>query len=81
MSIEMANFLTTIQCGVLFGSATGAAIHFMNQYMDFMESASASQYRSHLDAKAALSAKTVNGAIRGALVWGTKSLILSSTYG
>lgn len=77
----MTNFLTWVQSGVLFGSTVGAAIHFKNQYMDFMENATASQYKWHMDAKAALSSKMMNGAIRGAFVWGTKGLILSSTYG
>lgn len=73
--------MTLLQFGVVFGTTAGAAIHFKNQYMDFMENATASQYKWHLDAKAALSSKMMNGAIRGAFVWGTKSIVLSSTYG
>lgn len=73
--------MTAVQFGSIFGATIGGAIHFKNQYMDFMESASASQYKWHLDAKAALSTKMVNGAIRGAFVWGTKSVMCSSTYG
>lgn len=72
--------MTWIQSGTIFGCATGGAIHFKNQYMDFMENAYASQYRSHLDAKAAISSRMLSGAIRGAFVWGTKCTILTSTY-
>lgn len=72
--------MTWFQFGTIFGCATGGAIHFKNQYMDFMENAYASQYKSHLDAKAAISSKMLNGAIRGAFVWGTKCTILSTTY-
>ena len=81
ISPEVSSFITVVQSAVVFGAAVGGAIHSKNQYMDFMENAYASQYRSHLDAKAAITSKMVNGAIRGGLVWGIKSVILSSTYG
>lgn len=72
--------MTWIQCGAYSGSTIGGVIHSKNQYMEFMENATASQYKWHLDAKAALSTKMINGAIRGAYVWGIKTTILSATY-
>lgn len=81
ISPVVANFMSCIQFGTVFGCAIGAAIHSKNHYMEFMENASAYQYKSHLDAKAAISSKMINGAIRGAFAWGIKSTILASTYG
>lgn len=73
--------MTWLQFGALLGPTVGGAIYSKNQYMEFMENATASQYKWHLDAKAALSTKMINGAIRGAFVWGAKTTILSATYG
>lgn len=58
----------------------GGLIHSKNQYMDFMESATASKYKWHLDAKSDLSSRMIKGAIRGACVWGVKSIAVSTSF-
>lgn len=62
------------------GVTVGGLIHSKNHYMDFMENASASKYKWHTDAKADLSSRMVRGAMRGAYVWGVKSLAVSTSF-
>lgn len=69
-----------MQNAAVLGCTTGGIIHAKNQYMYFMENAEASQYRWHLDAKADLSNRMIKGAIRGASIWGIKSVAAAATY-
>lgn len=76
----MTHITSVVQNVFLLATITGAGIHSKNQYMDFMENATASKYKWHTDAKADLSRKMASGAIRGAGIWGVKSLAISSTF-
>lgn len=69
-----------VQTGSLIGVVLGGCIHAKNQYMYFMENAIASKYKWHMDAKADLSNRMIKASIRGAAVWGVKSLAIVSTY-
>lgn len=62
------------------GATLGGLIHSKNQYMDFMENAEASKYKWHLDAKADLSRRMIHGAVRGAGIWGVKSIAVTTTF-
>ncbi|XP_055298416.1 RPII140-upstream gene protein-like [Sitodiplosis mosellana] len=80
LSQEMASMIAYVQNSIIIGVAIGGSIFTKNQYMDFMENASASQYKWHTDAKADLTNKMVKGGIRGALTWGVKSFYVSITF-
>lgn len=80
LSQEMASLLAYTQNAVIMGILIGGSIHSKNQYMDFMENATASQYKWHLDAKADLTNKMLKGGFRGAYIWGVKSFIISATF-
>lgn len=81
ISPEVASFASWVQNAAIIGCATGSIIHSKNQYMDFMENAEASRYKSHLDAKADLSNRMIKGSIRGASIWGVRSVAVAATYG
>lgn len=80
ISPELSSFVSIIQGGIVLGVTVGGLIHSKNHYMDFMENASASKYKWHTDAKADLSSRMVRGAMRGAYVWGVKSLAVSTSF-
>lgn len=80
LSPEAAHSLSIVQNAAFIGTMMGGAINGKNQYMDFMENATASKYDWHLDAKAELSKKIVSGATRGGIVWGVRSVALSTIY-
>lgn len=77
---EMASMIAYMQNGTIIGVMTGGAIYTRNQYMDFMENARASQYKWHFEAKDDLTKKMVNGGIRGAIAWGIRSFVISTTF-
>lgn len=79
-SSQIGNITSIIQNGFFFGIVMGGAVHSKNQYMDFMENTSASKYKWHHDAKAALNNQLVKAAIRGAYAWGKKCLAVTTTF-
>lgn len=80
LSPEVTHSLTIIQNAGLLGTVLGGVINGKNQYMDFMENATASKYDWHVDAKAELSRKIISGAVRGSMIWGIRSTALSIIY-
>lgn len=78
---EVASFIGWVEHGFIVGAPIGSIVQAKNRYMDFMENAKAYQYKSHLDAKAELSSKMIQGALRGGYIWGVKFTILTATYG
>lgn len=78
--MEVGKIITTTEdCGV-FGTFLGVGIHSSNAYKDFMHNNRASQFSSHLDAKAELTGRLQSNMIRGAFYWSLRSVAIGFTF-
>lgn len=59
---------------------SGAVIHSMNQFVDFMKTNRPQQYDSHMDAKDALRKVLERGGVLGALEWGKRTFCVSLVF-
>lgn len=80
MSPDLAYMINVTTNGTFVGCFIGAILQSRNKYVNFMETAQANQYQSHLDAKADLTNRMNRGMYKGAMAWGTRFLLISFVW-
>lgn len=77
---EIRQIIRATENLAVIGALTGMAIHSKNAYMDFMENSRASQFSSHLDAKAALTSRMQGNMFNGGIYWSLRCLAIGGVF-